>query len=422
MDDSRPSTEDRYDSGVQRRDLLALGGAAAVGAALGPTTVSALNMQDDDLDDEGLFLAAMTGGQQPEPVETDATGGAVFALTDEGTELEFALLVNAIEDVDQAHVHLGEVDEDGPVVVWLYPEPEADAPELLEGRFDGILTADAITDEHVGDEAGGTIEGLVDEIRDGNAYVNVHTEAYPEGEIRGQLVTVQDAAEAILEGEPAVDVPENGLDDSDDEIDEDDSDEEPDEDLDAEDVIEFLNCHTVRIVGDFPEVVLYLLELMGPDEYPELEQWTIGAMGSFPAGPVEGERTIDVREPEPAEEQREGEFRLSLGDRVIISAVDVLDNEFDAGERIYERLNPNLDECIEQLFIDAGIEPPEDPFGEVPTADPDDEMEEDEIDAEEPIDDAEEDDDPADEPEQDQDENGEGDEAPDEPGTGNDTD
>ncbi|WP_207890198.1 CHRD domain-containing protein [Natrarchaeobius chitinivorans] len=417
MDDSRPSTEDRNDSDVRRRDLLALGGAAAVGAALGPATVSALNVQDADLEDEGLFLAAMTGGQQPEPVETDATGGAVFALTEGGTELEFALLVNAIEDVDQAHVHLGEVDEDGPVVAWLYPEPEADTPELLDGRFDGVLATDRITDEHVGGEAGGTIEGLVGEIRDGNAYVNVHTEDHPEGEIRGQLVTVEDAAEAILEGEPAVDIPEEGDPDDEDPDEVDPDDEEPDDDLDAEDVIEFLDCHTVRIVGDFPEAVLYLLELMGPDEYPELEQWTIGAMGSFPAGPVEGERTIDVREPEPAEEQVEGEFRLNLGDRVIISAVDVLDDGFGMGESIYERLNPNLDECIEQLFVDAGVEPPEEAFGEVPTADLDDE-----IDAEEPVDDAEEDDDSADEPEQDPDENGEDDDAPDEPGTDDDTD
>jgi hypothetical protein len=33
-----------------------------------------------------------------------------------------------------------------------------------------------------------TIADLLNEIRAGNTYVNVHTDAFPEGEIRGQLM------------------------------------------------------------------------------------------------------------------------------------------------------------------------------------------------------------------------------------------
>ncbi|AGB39858.1 hypothetical protein Natoc_4152 (plasmid) [Natronococcus occultus SP4] len=72
-----------------------------------------------------------------------------------------------------------------------------------------------------------------------------------------------------------------------------------------------------------------------------------------------------------------------------------------------ERLNPDQNECIEQLFIGADVEPPEEAVGE----DPDDEIEDDEIDLEEPVDDAEDDD-----PEHDSGVNGEDDETPDEPG------
>jgi hypothetical protein len=376
MEDRRSPPETQRDSGVQRRDVLALGAVAAVGTGLGPTTAAAFNVQED-VDDEGTFVAALTGNQQTDSVETDATGGAVFSLLEGGDELEFSLLINAIEDVDQAHIHLGEVGEDGPVVVWLYPEPGANEPELLEGRVDGVLATETIADDDVGDEADGSVATLVEEIRDGNAYVNVHTRAYPDGEIRGQLVTVQDAAAAILDADEIGDT--DNVDDPDDEeesneVDDDDVDDEPDDDdVDDEDVITFLDCFSVRIVGDFPEVVIYPLELMEPGDEPgEPEQWIIGAMGSFPVGPVDGERVIDMRE--------------ELGDRVIISAVDVLDDEFTVGEPIHERIHPDRDECIEQLFVDAGVEPPENPFGEVLVVEPDDDEEE-EPDEEDPVDD-----------------------------------
>ena len=119
MEDRRSPPETQHKSGVQRRDLLALGAVAAVGTGVGPTAAAAFNVQED-IDDEGTFIAALTGNQQTDSVETDATGGAVFSLLEGGDELEFSLLVNAVEDVDQAHIHLDEVGEDGPVVVWLY--------------------------------------------------------------------------------------------------------------------------------------------------------------------------------------------------------------------------------------------------------------------------------------------------------------
>jgi hypothetical protein len=110
-----------------------------------------------------------------------------------------------------------------------------------------------------------------------------------------------------------------------------------------DEVIQFLDCHTVRIVGDFPEVILYALELFETFD----GEIVIGAMGSFPWGPVEGERTID--------------FQEELNQPLVVSAVDVLDRPFgESGNILYERLNPDLDRCIEELFADAGLEPPAD--------------------------------------------------------------
>lgn len=131
------------------------------------------------------FVAHLSGEEEVPPVETQATGQATFKLLKNGT-VRFRLIVANIEDVNQVHIHLGAPGENGPIVVWLYPE--GPPPELIPGRFNGVLATGIITDaDLVGPLEGMTVADLIDEMRSGNTYVNVHTEANPDGEIRGQI-------------------------------------------------------------------------------------------------------------------------------------------------------------------------------------------------------------------------------------------
>ena len=133
------------------------------------------------------FRTHLSGENEVPPVETDARGQATFHLDKTGEELSYKLIVANIEDVTMTHIHLGGPDENGPVVVWLYPE-DGPPPALIEGRFDGVLAEGTITDaDLVGELDGASLDDLVAEIRDGNTYVNVHTVAHPAGEIRGQI-------------------------------------------------------------------------------------------------------------------------------------------------------------------------------------------------------------------------------------------
>ncbi|AGB15014.1 nicotinate-mononucleotide:5,6-dimethylbenzimidazole phosphoribosyltransferase CobT [Halovivax ruber XH-70] len=186
-------------SGIHRRGILAAGAATALGASLG-LSAGATAAQDDTGDYPGLSIAALTGAQQTEEIDTEATGGAVVSANEERSELEYAVLVHAIEDVTQAHIHLGPAGEDGPVAVWLYPGPDATEPGLEEGRFDGILATGTITEEHLTEEVDGqTMDALFAQIASGDTYVNVHTEANPAGEIRGQLLSATDVADAVTD-------------------------------------------------------------------------------------------------------------------------------------------------------------------------------------------------------------------------------
>lgn len=132
------------------------------------------------------FAAPLSGDQEVPAVDTRATGVGIFHLGGDGSELSYRLNVANIENVTQAHIHLGARGENGGVVAWLYPDGPPDI--LIPGRTNGTLATGTITDaDLVGALAGQTVADLVDLIEAGQAYVNVHTSENPGGEIRGQI-------------------------------------------------------------------------------------------------------------------------------------------------------------------------------------------------------------------------------------------
>lgn len=128
----------------------------------------------------------LSGAEEVPAVETQARGVAIIKFTNDG-DLTYKLNVANIENVLQAHIHLGEAGTNGPVVAFLYPD--GPPPVLIPGRFSGTLAEGTITaDDLVGPLAGSDdIDALLEHIRNGNAYVNVHTQQNQGGEIRGQI-------------------------------------------------------------------------------------------------------------------------------------------------------------------------------------------------------------------------------------------
>lgn len=129
----------------------------------------------------GAHTASLKGGNEVPEVDTNAQGQAIFKLSKDGSELHYKLIVANIENVTQAHIHLGPADANGGVVAFLY------GFELIEGRTQGVLAQGTIMDADVIGALAGDLESLVAEMRAGNTYVNVHTIQNPGGEVRGQI-------------------------------------------------------------------------------------------------------------------------------------------------------------------------------------------------------------------------------------------
>jgi hypothetical protein len=109
------------------------------------------------------FQAELSGDQEVPAVDTDATGKAKFRL--EGPDrsvLHYEIRVKGLSGpATAAHIHPGARGAEGPPLITL-------DEKTLHGKVD--ITAEQVA-----------------ALESGNTYVNVHTGANPDGEIRGQI-------------------------------------------------------------------------------------------------------------------------------------------------------------------------------------------------------------------------------------------
>ncbi len=127
------------------------------------------------------FDAKLTGKDEVPSKDTKATGIAGFNVID-NNNLSYTVNVTNMQKVTQAHIHQGKAGVNGPVVVTLF---KTNSPSAMTN---GTLSKGNITSTNLeGPLAGKQTSDLISMIKNGTAYVNVHTETNPKGEIRGQL-------------------------------------------------------------------------------------------------------------------------------------------------------------------------------------------------------------------------------------------
>jgi len=138
----------------------------------------------------------------PHPSLSLAQGQAIFRINAAGTSADFRLIASNINNVFMAHIHCGLPGVNGPIAMWLYPVtgPSGAPTDPGGGPQDGVLASGSFSLVGVNcpDDAFGAGVTLLDAMRDGRTYVNVHTNDgvapistgpgdFPIGEIRGQL-------------------------------------------------------------------------------------------------------------------------------------------------------------------------------------------------------------------------------------------
>lgn len=136
------------------------------------------------------FGATLAGTQEVPPVTTGAAASATFALNADGTVSYELRASGPIVNATQAHIHLGGRGQNGPVTVFLF------GPTAGTNFQPGDLIASGVIgDDQVVERPGfdGTVASLVQRMRQGRTYVNLHTQANPGGETRGQIAVTDRA-------------------------------------------------------------------------------------------------------------------------------------------------------------------------------------------------------------------------------------
>lgn len=117
---------------------------------------------------------------QDPPVETKAAGHASVKISKDETYLEYKITVANIDNVTASHFHLVPAGSNGGAVAFLFSGPASNP--------NGVLTEGVITEaDLLGPLNDADFKDLINEIRAGNIYVNVHSTKFPGGELRGQL-------------------------------------------------------------------------------------------------------------------------------------------------------------------------------------------------------------------------------------------
>jgi hypothetical protein len=127
--------------------------------------VSFAGCDDDDEDayNTTTFTAALNGANDVPPKISDATGMATLVFNEDTNKATLTVTYSGLTATN-AHIHKGAVGVAGPVV---FPIDVTASPLTLENF--------ALTSQEEAD------------LKNGLYYVNIHSDAYPDGEIRGQL-------------------------------------------------------------------------------------------------------------------------------------------------------------------------------------------------------------------------------------------
>jgi hypothetical protein len=177
---------------MKRRVKWAVGVAVlAVAAAVGTVAVAggAKQIRED-----------LEGYQEVPAISTEGNGTFKARIDRNGQQISYRLTYADLEGaVQQAHIHIGQRAVNGKIVAFLcsnLPNPPAGTPACpapsgtVEGTIEPADVLDTTTPPPPtagqGIEAGAFGE-LVDAIKAGVTYANVHTEKWPGGEIRAQL-------------------------------------------------------------------------------------------------------------------------------------------------------------------------------------------------------------------------------------------
>jgi hypothetical protein len=167
---------------MRRQGRAVLAAAVAVAAMVGVAGTASAT--------EEYFAAKLRGGNET-PLTLGSAGSGIWGgvLDAAETSLQFQLHYSGLEGgaVAAAHIHLGREATTGGIVIHLCGTGGTAPCPPSPGVISGVLTAANVVAVATQGVAAGDFARVVQALRRGDAYVNVHTATFQAGEVRGQV-------------------------------------------------------------------------------------------------------------------------------------------------------------------------------------------------------------------------------------------
>jgi hypothetical protein len=158
-------------------------------------------------DDTNNFSASFSGFQEIGPLGAGETGailspgqGNLTLNVDKGNQfINFQLTYSGFtNNVTQSHIHFGKDHVAGGIMVFFCVNPPANPPPppaptpqpcpLTGGTVTGTFAASDVIGPKTQNVTPGDFNALLAALKSNTAYGNIHTTAFPSGEIRGQIL------------------------------------------------------------------------------------------------------------------------------------------------------------------------------------------------------------------------------------------
>ena len=176
-------------------------GGVVVAAALALLMVGAQGLLADGgtSDGERKLRTRLSGLNEPPAVLTGAGGVFEAEISADESGFDYTLTYENLEGtVTQSHIHIGQALVNGGIAIWLCETATNPAPAAVaaatpdcggpsSNTVSGTVTAAQVIGPNGQGVAPGEFAEVLNAMRRGVAYVNVHSSRSPGGEIRGQL-------------------------------------------------------------------------------------------------------------------------------------------------------------------------------------------------------------------------------------------
>jgi CHRD domain-containing protein len=140
-------------------------------------------------DEQRKAKATLTGYEEtPSTLSSPGRGEFRATIDDRNREISYSLTIGGLPtNILFAHVHFGQRATSGGVSAFLCGGGSKPAPCPANGTVQGIIKPEDVVGPTGQGIAPGEWDELVAAMRAGYTYANVHTSAFPGGEIRGQI-------------------------------------------------------------------------------------------------------------------------------------------------------------------------------------------------------------------------------------------